>query len=62
MQINRLTTDQRALLMELEKSSNPSVLIVTRICLATGARWGEAESLSSQQMRDEVLDCNCTQF
>lgn len=56
-----LTTDQiRTLLMELEKSSNPSVLIVTRICLATGARWGEAESLNSQQMRDGRISLSKT--
>jgi len=41
-----------ALLAELEQSRNDSVLVVTRICLATGARWGEAEGLNANQFRD----------
>ncbi|MEM9103296.1 MAG: tyrosine-type recombinase/integrase [Pseudomonadota bacterium] len=42
----------KALLTELEKSQNSSALIVTRICLATGARWSEAEGLERHQFRN----------
>lgn len=48
-----LTKEQIAgLLNQLEISRNESALVVTRICLATGARWGEAESLTDQQFRN----------
>ncbi len=48
-----LTTEQiKRLMIELENSTNPSAVIVARICLATGARWGEAEGLTGLQVRD----------
>jgi integrase len=48
-----LTLEQvSALLRELEASRNESALIVTRICLATGARWGEAEGLTRSQIKN----------
>lgn len=48
-----LTKEQiKRLMVELENSTNPSVLVVARICLATGARWGEAEGLTGLQVRD----------
>lgn len=48
-----LTTEQiKKLMLELENSTNSSVMIVARICLATGARWGEAEGLTGLQVRD----------
>lgn len=34
------------LLEQVEQSKNPSLLYVVLICLATGARWSEAESLT----------------
>lgn len=40
------------LLSTLEKSRSKHVLQVANICLATGARWGEAESLRSEQIRN----------
>ena len=47
-----LELDQVArLLDEVSKSSNPNVLKMTKICLATGCRWGEALSLSSRHVR-----------
>lgn len=47
-----LTIEQiKTLMIELENSSNPSTLIVARICLATGARWGEAEGLTNLNIR-----------
>nr|WP_246864673.1 tyrosine-type recombinase/integrase [Spongiibacter thalassae] len=36
-------------------TSNPHVLLLTKICLATGARWGEAESLTKKQVADGKL-------
>lgn len=48
-----LELDQiRALLAELEESKNPDVVLVARLCLATGARWGEAENLRAEQIRN----------
>lgn len=32
------------LLGQLDKSKNAHVSLVTKVCLATGARWGEAEA------------------
>ncbi|MBU6951022.1 tyrosine-type recombinase/integrase [Hahella sp. HN01] len=47
-----LEKDQiRALLEALKKSRNPNVLAMSKICLATGARWGEAEKLNAEQIR-----------
>lgn len=40
----------KRLLDECLKSRNPSAYHVARICLATGARWNEAESLTKQQV------------
>lgn len=41
----------RLLLDECRASANASVYWVARICLGTGARWGEGEALSSHQIR-----------
>lgn len=41
----------RVLLDELEGSKNPDVLMIAKLCLATGARWGEAETLRAEQIR-----------
>lgn len=38
------------LLAECEKSRAGDLLMVVKICLATGARWGEAESLTGKQI------------
>jgi len=47
-----LELDQvEALLEELQQSKNPDVILVAKICLATGARWGEAETLKAEQVR-----------
>jgi integrase len=43
------------LLEQLDKSSNPHVLMVTKICLATGARWGESETLLASQIRNGLI-------
>ena len=38
------------LLDHLAESISPSVLIISKICLATGARWSEAENLEGAQV------------
>ncbi|OSZ33922.1 integrase [Alcaligenes faecalis] len=43
------------LLIELKKSLNPHVDLVSRICLATGARWSESEQLRPQQVRQRLI-------
>ncbi|MDH1105940.1 tyrosine-type recombinase/integrase [Pseudomonas otitidis] len=48
-----LTLDQcRLLLKECEASTNSHTLPVAKLCLATGARWDEAESLARTEVRD----------
>lgn len=38
------------LLFECEQSRNPDLANIVRICLATGARWSEAETLTGSQV------------
>ena len=40
----------KSLLQYLSESSSPCVLIIAKICLATGARWSEAENLEGAQV------------
>lgn len=42
----------RGLLAELEKGRNADALLITKVCLSTGARWSEAEGLRVSQVRD----------
>lgn len=42
--------DIAILLEECKKSRNPDAYHVARVCLATGARWNEAESLTKSQI------------
>ncbi|GLS24758.1 tyrosine-type recombinase/integrase [Marinibactrum halimedae] len=42
----------KKLLAELENAKNPDVLTITEICLATGARWSEAETLEAGRIRN----------
>ena len=53
-ELSWLTTEQiRHLLGTIESfSQNPHVLLLTKICLATGARWSEAEGLKLRHVRD----------
>lgn len=47
-----LTYDEiRSLLKECDKSSAKDLTIIVKICLATGARWSEAEGLKGNQVR-----------
>lgn len=41
-----------SLLSELKNSSNLDAYLVAKICLSTGARWGEAESLSKRNVKE----------
>ena len=52
-----LTTDQISeLLAEIRRGcDNPHVEIITLICLATGARWSEAEKLKPTGLRNGVI-------
>ncbi|MDH1729849.1 tyrosine-type recombinase/integrase [Pseudomonas chengduensis] len=52
-----LTFEQiQQLLSELAKSRNPYALIISKIALATGARWSEAERLRrSQVLTDRIV-------
>lgn len=43
------------LLTRLTSSKNKHVALVAKVCLATGARWGEAEQLRISQVRDGVI-------
>lgn len=46
-----LTVDEvEKLLIECERSKATDLTTVVKICLATGARWGEAESLTGNQI------------
>ncbi|WP_019530617.1 phage integrase [Dasania marina] len=40
------------LLFNLGQSKSADVLMISRICLSTGCRWGEAESLAGRQIRN----------
>jgi integrase len=43
------------LLDHLAESRNPDVLIITKICLSTGARWSEAEKLEGQRIKQGLI-------
>lgn len=47
-----LTTDEiRVLLVECDKTRSSDLTAIVKICLATGARWSEAEGLKGNQVR-----------
>lgn len=55
-ELSYLTLDQiKVLLKRLSISKNIHVNLVSQICLATGARWGEAETLNISQVRDGLI-------
>lgn len=45
----------RRLLKELPKGRNIHVTLISKVCLATGSRWGEAERLRISQVRSGVI-------
>jgi len=51
-----LTGEQiERLLIECRNSSAPDLEIIAKICLSTGARWGEAEKLKHSQISEERI-------
>jgi integrase len=43
------------LLNALRQSQNGHVALVSKVCLATGARWGEAENLRASQIKNGMI-------
>lgn len=43
------------LLASLDRSRNPHVMLISKVCLATGARWSEVEDLQISQVRREMI-------
>ncbi|WP_282604921.1 tyrosine-type recombinase/integrase, partial [Vibrio crassostreae] len=43
------------LLGSCQTFSNRSLIFIVKICLATGARWGEAESLKPSQIKNNQI-------
>ncbi|NTV93912.1 MAG: tyrosine-type recombinase/integrase [Thiobacillus sp.] len=55
-ELTYLTHEQIDMLMaSLDESKNPHVKLIATICLATGARWGEVESLRITQVRNGII-------
>lgn len=56
-ELSWLTTEQiKKLLETMDRFSlNPHVKLITKISLATGARWGEAEVLTAEKLQDGKL-------
>lgn len=54
-----LTIDEiKILLTECEKSRSKGLTAIVKICLATGARWSEAENLKGDQIRaGQIVFC-----
>ncbi|AAZ27394.1 phage integrase [Colwellia psychrerythraea] len=47
--------EMMTLLNELKNSDNIDAYYISKICLSTGARWGEAEKLLSRNLRDNFI-------
>ena len=62
VELSWLTKEQiQHLIQTIEQfSQNPHVLLITKICLSTGARWGEAEGLKPQNVRNGTVTFNYT--
>ncbi|WP_255550573.1 tyrosine-type recombinase/integrase [Moritella sp. 28] len=43
------------LLEKLETSHNKDALVITKICLSTGCRWGEAANLRSEHIAKNIV-------
>jgi integrase len=55
-ELSYLTGEQiQVLLSALSEAHNKHVLLISKICLATGARWGEAEALRMTQVRNGII-------
>lgn len=56
-ELSYLTLDQITTLLDaLSASRNPHVRLISRICLATGARWSEAEELRETQVKNGLIE------
>ena len=44
----------------LPQGRNPHVTLISKICLATGARWGEAEEITIHQVRNGTIQYSRT--
>ena len=62
VELSWLTTEQIKHLLGTIKgfSQNPHVLLITKICLSTGARWGEAEGLKPKNIKNGTVTFNYT--
>lgn len=55
-ELSYLTTAQIMLLLEGFKTArNKHAMLIAKVCLATGSRWGEAEALRHTQIRDGLI-------
>lgn len=55
-ELTYLTTEQiESLLEALQGARNPHVLLIAKVCLATGARWGEAQELRRSQIHSGLI-------
>jgi integrase len=55
-ELSYLKLDQiRSLLTRLNQSKNKDVTLITKVCLATGARWGEGENLRISQVHNNLI-------
>ncbi|MBB6342054.1 integrase [Pseudomonas fluvialis] len=52
-----LTTEQIGILFDCieQRCKTPHVAMISLICLATGARWGEAQALTPERVRDGLV-------
>ncbi|OYU30720.1 MAG: integrase [Comamonadaceae bacterium PBBC2] len=55
-EMGELSSDQIQILMAaLDGADNKHVKLIATVCLSTGARWGEAESLNISQVKDGLV-------
>lgn len=55
-ELSYLTGEQITTLLDgLRQSKNRHVTLASKVCLATGARWGEAEGLRATQIRNSII-------
>ncbi|WP_312373880.1 phage integrase [Stutzerimonas nitrititolerans] len=56
VELSFLQVDQiRTLLNALDKSRSSSVRLIAEVCLATGARWSEAQGLRVERVRNDTV-------
>jgi integrase len=57
IELTFLTDAQITLLLDaMDGSRNPHVKLISKICLATGARWSEGEELTLSQLRPGMIE------